>query len=169
VTERAAPDGPGAPDLGWTHIALAVRDVDASAAFYARYAGLRTVHRRDEPDGDPVVWLSDLTRPFVLVLLEAPVTHVLGGWAHLGVAVESRAEVDRRVADARAAGVVVDGPHDAGPPVGYWAILADPDGHHLELAFGQEVAAVVAAATRTTTPGGRAPGGDTPPGTLPPR
>jgi len=169
VTERSAPDGTGAPDLGWTHIALAVRDVDASADFYARYAGLRLVHRRDEPDGDPVVWLSDLSRPFVLVLLEAPVTHVLGGWAHLGVAVESRAEVDRRVADARAAGVVVDGPHDSGPPVGYWAILADPDGHHLEVAFGQEVAATVAAATRSATPDGRAAGGDAPPGTLPPR
>jgi catechol 2,3-dioxygenase-like lactoylglutathione lyase family enzyme len=169
VTERSAPDGTGAPDLGWTHIALAVRNVDASADFYAHYAGLRLVHRRDEPDGDPVVWLSDLTRPFVLVLLEAPVSHVLGGWAHLGVAVESRAEVDRRVADARAAGVVVDGPHDSGPPVGYWAILADPDGHHLEVAFGQEVAATVAAATRSATPDGRAAGGDAPPGTLPPR
>ena len=55
----------------------------------------------------------------------------------------SRDEVDRRVAEARAEGIAVDGPHDSGPPVGYWAILPDPDGHHLELAFGQEVGRTV--------------------------
>ena len=138
-----------AADLGFTHVALPVADVDATAAFYARYAGMEVVHRRAE---DPetgaraVVWLSDLTRPFVVVCIETAVTHRLGGWSHLGVAVASRAEVDRRVADARAAGVAVDGPYDSGPPVGYWAILPDPDGHHLELAFGQEVAATVSAA-----------------------
>ncbi|MBM3659179.1 MAG: VOC family protein [Actinobacteria bacterium] len=136
-------------DLGLTHVALPVADVDATAAFYARYGGMQVVHRRAE---DPstgagaVVWLSDLTRPFVVVCIETAVTHTLGGWSHLGVAVESRAEVDRRVAEARAAGIAVDGPHDSGPPVGYWAILPDPDGHHLELAFGQEVGAAVAAA-----------------------
>lgn len=138
-----------AADLGLTHVALPVHDVDTSAAFYARYAGMQVVHRRVDGTGAVgVVWLSDLTRPFVVVLIETAVTHTLGGWAHLGVAVESRAEVDRRVAEARAAGVVVDGPFDDGPPVGYWAILADPDGHHLELAFGQEVDATVAAADR---------------------
>ena len=164
---------PAVPDLGWTHVALAVRDVDASAEFYARYAGMQVVHRRADPD--PVVWLSDLTRPFVLVLLGTAVTHVLGGWAHLGVAVASRAEVDRRVAAARAAGVVVDGPHDTGPPVGYWAILADPDGHHLEVAFGQAVAAAVAAASGPAASGpvpasaDPAPGRPGPAGTLPPR
>ncbi len=92
------------------------------------------------------MWLSDRTRPFVIVLIEVErVEAPLTGWNHLGVGCESRAEVDRRVADARAAGIAVDGPHDSGPPVGYWAILPDPDGHHLELAFGQEVDATVAA------------------------
>lgn len=138
-----------AADLGLTHVALPVADVDATAAFYARYAGMQVVHRRHE---DPetgaraVVWLSDLTRAFVVVCIETTVTHTLGGWSHLGVAVASREEVDRRVADARAAGIAVDGPYDSGPPVGYWAILPDPDGHHLELAFGQQVAVTVATA-----------------------
>lgn len=140
-----------AADLGLTHVALPVHDVDTSAAFYERFAGMRVVHRRVDGSDEGsvgVVWLSDLTRPFVVVLIETPVTHVLGGWAHLGVAVASREEVDRRVAEARAAGITVDGPFDDGPPVGYWAILPDPDGHHLELAFGQQVDATVAAAER---------------------
>jgi catechol 2,3-dioxygenase-like lactoylglutathione lyase family enzyme len=132
-----------AADLGLTHVALPVRDVDASAAFYARFADMEVVHRRVD-HGVGVIWLSDLTRPFVIVLLQTDVTHVLGGWAHLGVAVASRDEVDRRVADAHEQGFTVSGPYDEGPPVGYWAIVADPDGHHLELAYGQEVGVVVA-------------------------
>ena len=132
-----------AADLGLTHVALPVRDVDASAAFYARFADMEVVHRRVD-HGVGVIWISDLTRPFVIVLLQTDVTHVLGGWAHLGVAVESRDEVDRRVADALEQGCTVSGPYDEGPPVGYWAIIADPDGHHLELAYGQEVGVTVA-------------------------
>jgi catechol 2,3-dioxygenase-like lactoylglutathione lyase family enzyme len=126
-------------------VALPASDVDASAAFYARFADMEVVHRRvDESNGIAVVWLSDLTRPFVIVLIQTEVTHVLGGWAHLGVACASRAEVDARCAAAAAEGFAVSGPFDAGPPVGYWAIVADPDGHHLELAFGQEVGVTVA-------------------------
>jgi catechol 2,3-dioxygenase-like lactoylglutathione lyase family enzyme len=147
-------------DRGLTHIALPARDLDASIDFYARYADLRVVHRRTD-GGAGVVWLSDLTRPFVVVLITTEVTHSLGGWAHLGVACASRAEVDRRCRAAHEAGIVVDGPHDDGPPVGYWAILPDPDGHHLELAFGQDVevaveVAVEAAAERAVE---RAPTG----------
>lgn len=141
-----------APDLGLTHVALPVTDVDASAAFYHRYGGLQVVHRRDgerrddDSEAGAVVWLSDLTRPFVVVLIETTVTHVLGGWSHLGVACASRDEVDARCAAARHAGLAVQGPHDDGPPVGYWAIIPDPDGHHLEVAHGQRVDAAVAAA-----------------------
>ena len=131
-------------DLGLTHVALNSSNLEASAAFWERYARMQIVHRRDG-----VLWLSDKTRPFVIVLLQTDVTHVLGGWAHLGVAVESRDEVDRRVADARDLGHTVSGPYDEGPPVGYWAIIADPDGHHLELAYGQEVGVTVAEHRRT--------------------
>ena len=35
-----------AADLGLTHVALPVRDVDASAVFYARFADMEVVHRR---------------------------------------------------------------------------------------------------------------------------
>jgi catechol 2,3-dioxygenase-like lactoylglutathione lyase family enzyme len=145
-------------DLGLTHVALPVTDVDASAAFYARYADMQVVHRRVDgagADAVGVVWLSDLTREFVVVLIQTEVTHVLGGWAHLGVACASREDVDARCADARGAGLVVDGPFDDGPPVGYWAILADPDGHHLELAHGQDVGSAVDRARRGSAAPGR--------------
>ncbi|MEN9232414.1 MAG: hypothetical protein Q6L68_16065 [Thermostichus sp. DG02_5_bins_236] len=34
-------------------------------------------------------------------------------------------------------------PRDLGSPIGYIAHLADPDGHDLELSYGQEVAYTV--------------------------
>jgi catechol 2,3-dioxygenase-like lactoylglutathione lyase family enzyme len=99
------------------------------------------------------VWLSDLTRPFVLVLIEAdPLSPPLGGSNHLGVGVDSRAEVDRLVALAAADGRPVLGPNDHGAPVGYWAVVVDPDGHNLELSHGQEVGLTVGARLEAVTP-----------------
>jgi hypothetical protein len=37
-------------------------------------------------------------------------------------------------------------------PVGYWALLRDPDGHALELSYGQEVGLTVARHLTTNRP-----------------
>jgi hypothetical protein len=96
---------------------------------------MNVVHRRDG-----VVWLSDGTRAFVIVLIETErVRAELRPFAHLGVACESHAEVDRLSEIARREEKLLGGPTESGPPVGYWAFLRDPDGHTLELSFGQEV------------------------------
>ncbi len=137
------PDKARRPDVGLSHVALLVRDVDTSIAFYARYAGLEVVHRRSS-HGRQVAWLSDLARPFALVLLGTD--HVEGrleGFAHLGVGCASRGEVDRLSAQARADGLLIWGPEDSGQPVGYSALLRDPDGHNLEISFGQQVGSAV--------------------------
>jgi catechol 2,3-dioxygenase-like lactoylglutathione lyase family enzyme len=132
-------------DIGLTHIALPVTKVDKSVAFYAKYAQMQIVHRRkDESPGSDVVWLSDRTRPFVIVLIGTEkVENALLPLAHLGVGCESRAEVDRLCAEARSEGALKLGPHDSGYPVGYWAFISDPDGHTLEISYGQEVALTV--------------------------
>jgi catechol 2,3-dioxygenase-like lactoylglutathione lyase family enzyme len=143
--ETAAP-----VDLGFTHVALSVTDVAVSVDFLRRYAGMEIVHDRSDPEsGHRVVWVSDGTRPFVVVLIQqGAVSHVLGGAAHLGIGCESRAEVDRRCDDARGEGRTVLGPFDSGYPVGYWAIIIGPDGHNLELSHGQEVGLTVERAGR---------------------
>jgi len=131
-------------DVGLTHVALPARDLDASIAFYAKYARMQVVHRRSEPGGFPVVWLSDRTRPFVIVLIEqSEIAHALGPLSHLGVGCASREEVDRLCDEARREGALRRGPVESPYPVGYWAFLADPDGHTLEISHGQEVGLTV--------------------------
>lgn len=128
------------PDLGLSHVALTVLDIDRSAAFYARFAGFEVIHRRGT-HGKRVVWLSDMRRPFAVVLVESGETRGrLEGIAHLGIGCSSREEVDDLCALARREGCLERAPKDGGHPVGYWALLRDPDGHNLELSHGQEVA-----------------------------
>lgn len=137
-------------DLGLTHVALETADVGRSVAFYRRYAGMHVVHHRTDDHGGEVAWISDRTRPFVIVLVKVErVSATLAPWAHLGVACRDRDEVDRLCREAADEGVLIGGPEDAGPPVGYWAFLRDPDGHTLELSFGQEVGLTVDEAPST--------------------
>jgi catechol 2,3-dioxygenase-like lactoylglutathione lyase family enzyme len=134
-------------DVGLTHIALPVKNLERSLAFYSKYGRMGVVHRRkDSSTGTEVVWISDRTRPFVVVLIEVDkVDSVLLPLAHLGIGCESRDEVNRLCQQARDEGILIEGPLDAGYPVGYFALLSDPDGHTLELAYGQEVGLAVGA------------------------
>ena len=130
-------------DVGFTHVALVVRDLDKSVYFYLRYASLSVIHSRepDVPDARKVAWLSDRTRPFALVLVQADnVTDTpLGRFGHLGVACACRHEIDLKTEIARAEGVLRKEPEDLGDPVGYFVFFADPDGNTLELSSGQRV------------------------------
>ena len=107
-------------DIGLTHIAFAVRDVEASIAFYEHYLGMQVVHERPSENGrGRIVWMSDLTRPFVVVLApSATPDPPLGPFGHLGVGLPSRADVDRLASEAAAEGRLRMGPTDSGPPVG---------------------------------------------------
>lgn len=136
---KAARAGDRMSDIGLTHVALPVGDLDESIAFYAEYASMQVVHRRAG-----VVWLSDKTRPFVIVLMETgDVPHPLRSPAHLGVGCASRTEIDRLSERAREQDRLLEGPNDYGPPVGYWVFIGDPDGHVLELSYGQDVGLTV--------------------------
>ena len=56
--------------------------------------------------------------------------------------------VDERCALARREGRLRLGPNDSGYPVGYWGLIADPDGHTLEISYGQEVGLATESASR---------------------
>jgi catechol 2,3-dioxygenase-like lactoylglutathione lyase family enzyme len=132
-------------DLGLTYIALPVTDLDRSIQFYSVYAQMKVIHRRiDTETGVAVVWLSDRTRPFVIVLIQtSSVQSVLSPLAHLGVGCQSREFIDALCDRAKQEGVLLQEPKDSGYPIGYWAFLRDPDGHTLELSYGQEIGLTV--------------------------
>lgn len=130
-------------DVGFTHVAFMVKDLDKSIDFYLRYTAMNVIHQRepDLPDARKVAWLSDRTRPFALVLVQAD-NHTdtpLGGFGHLGVACATREEIDQKTEMARTEGVLRREPEQLGDPVGYFVFFADPDGNTLELSYGQRV------------------------------
>jgi catechol 2,3-dioxygenase-like lactoylglutathione lyase family enzyme len=132
-------------DIGLTHITLPAAEVERSIKFYSTYAGMQVIHRRiDAETGVAVVWLCDRTRPFVLVLIQTDSVHpVLSPLAHLGVGCKSRESVDALCEKAQQEGVLIQAQKDSGYPIGYWAFLRDPDGHTLELSYGQEIGLTV--------------------------
>jgi len=135
-------------DIGFTHVAISVKDMKASVAFYARYADMFVLYERTDPSGVPVTWLTDARRACVLVLIElAETAAAMTGIAHLGIGCVSREEVDARCARAKEEGRAVRAPQDSGYPVGYWAFIADPDGNNLEVSYGQEIGMSLAGAT----------------------
>jgi catechol 2,3-dioxygenase-like lactoylglutathione lyase family enzyme len=90
-----------------------------------------------------VVWLAEReTDPeFVLVLFEVPGDPPPGPATlqHLGFAVASREEVEAAATAARADGILVIEPVYAGPVVGYFCIVRDPDGNQVEFSYGQPI------------------------------
>lgn len=125
-----------------THVALQVRDIEASIAFYARYCGMQVVHDRTD-HGVRVAWLGWGEDPprFVIVLLQKPYEqNVQPPTQHIGMSVDSRGEVDDIYKRGEADGLSnLWPPIDAGPIVGYYCGLPDPDGNRVEFSHGQRL------------------------------
>ena len=127
-----------------THIALQVKNMDRSIAFYQRYCTMKPVHQRlSDSDGKRVAWLGWGEDPpqFVIVLIEKNYEkNDQPPWQHIGMAVHRRDQVDEIFARAQKDGV--EGlwpPIDAGPIVGYYCGVPDPDGNVVEFSHGQRI------------------------------
>lgn len=125
-----------------THIALQVRNLQYSVDFYERYCGMRVVHQRYSNE-NTVAWLGWGEDPpkFVIVLIEENYDrNEQPDWQHIGMAVDSRDEVDAIHAKAVEAGLTnLWPPTDAGEIVGYYCGIPDPDGNMVEFSFGQRI------------------------------
>ena len=135
----------------WTHIALAVKDVDATVAWYEKFTQLRTLQRREDDDGKNA-WLADpdeKERAFVLVVGQffegkdpfAPQPHPpLGPFAHIGIELPTREAVDEVAALGKDDGCLALGPMQfPKEDVGYICFLKDPDGNTIEFSYDQGV------------------------------
>lgn len=134
-----------------THVALPVSNIELTRAWYEKYTPLVPVHERlAEPvTGEKpkeVLWLGhgDGT-PFVIVFIEMDEAQPqLTPTGHLGIEVESEAEVDRMAALAADDGCLHWEAIRHPPPVGYVCAATDPDGNVVEFSFGQGVYDAVA-------------------------
>ena len=139
-----------------THVALPVRDLDATLAFYAKYTTLELIHERtDAETGLRSVWLAnkgdrtEAAARFVIVLIQGKLPRNVVGDAieekygfltsisHLGISMNSRADVDRIAEMAARDGCLVLGPMYRNPVVGYICLVRDPDGNNLEFSVEQ--------------------------------
>lgn len=134
----------------WTHIALCVKDIDASIAWYERFTHLRLLQRAEDKDGKNA-WLWDASRPdspFVLVLGQffeghdpfAPAVHPpMGPFAHIGIELPTKEAVDEVAGRARAEGCLGLGPVQLPKQIGYVCFIKDPDGNTIEFSYDQGV------------------------------
>jgi len=145
----------GPPASLLTHIALPVRNLDATLAFYERYTTLVNIHERIDPQtGLRSVWLAnqrDVTADaarFVIVLICGKLPTAVTGdikeeygflrsISHLGISLESRDDVDRVAAMAKEEGCLLLGPMYRNEVVGYICIVTDPDGNNVEFSVEQ--------------------------------
>jgi catechol 2,3-dioxygenase-like lactoylglutathione lyase family enzyme len=123
-----------------THIALHVRELARSVAFYREFCGLEPVRNRGE-GGDAVVWLAEpgREREFIFVLIAGGPgrTSADGDFSHFGFALDTREQVDAIAARAQSAGCLLWPPREEPYPVGYYCGVRDPDGNSIEFSFGQ--------------------------------
>jgi catechol 2,3-dioxygenase-like lactoylglutathione lyase family enzyme len=138
------------PKARWTHIALRVKDIDETIAFYTSMTPLEVLDKRSDEFGHGA-WLghSDSPdKPFILVLAQFfPATdpfkdapqEVLAPFAHLGIELTSREELDEVAARATEAGCLAMPPTEMPPPIGYICMVRDPDGNMIEFSYDQGV------------------------------
>ncbi len=141
-----------------THIALPVRDLEATLTFYAKYTTLAKIHERHDDETDlRTAWLAnerdvttDGSARFVIVLICGKLPTKITGdikeeygflrsIAHLGISLNTRDEVDHIAAMAKEDGCLLLGPMYRNEVVGYICVVTDPDGNNVEFSVEQDL------------------------------
>jgi catechol 2,3-dioxygenase-like lactoylglutathione lyase family enzyme len=145
-----------------THIALPVRDLEATLAWYRKYTTLEVIHEREDPETKlRTAWLANpgdrtdsggdigvQAAKFVIVLIAGKLpTNITGdikeeygfltSISHLGLSLDSREDVDRVAAMAKEDGCLLLGPMYRNVVVGYICVVKDPDGNNVEFSVEQ--------------------------------
>jgi lactoylglutathione lyase len=141
-----------------THVALPCSDLDRTLEFYTSITPLVVVARNEDENGRGA-WLSNDKQskdPFVLVLSEfnpevaerfgqtpgEPVP-ILQPFAHIGIEMPRREDIDAIADKARAMGHLHWEPRQMPEHIGYICAIKDPDGNVVEFSHNQKVFATV--------------------------
>lgn len=142
------------PEPRWTHIALRVTDIDATIAWFEEFTPLKLIDKRQDDAGFGA-WLGmpgKTNNPFLLVLAQfledkdpfaASPLAKLAPFAHLGIEMPQRDDIDAIAAKATEAGCLAMPPTMMPPPIGYITMLTDPDGNMIEFSWDQGVYATL--------------------------
>jgi catechol 2,3-dioxygenase-like lactoylglutathione lyase family enzyme len=138
----------------WTHVALPVSDLDRSIDFYTELTPLVVVARNTDENGRGA-WLSNekqVEDPFVLVIAEfipdvarrfgqepGQPHATLAPFAHIGIELPSKQDVDDMADRARSMGVLTWEPQWMAEHIGYICAVRDPDGNVIEFSYNQKV------------------------------
>jgi catechol 2,3-dioxygenase-like lactoylglutathione lyase family enzyme len=138
----------------WTHVAVPSTNLDRSVEFYTSITPLVLIAQNKDDSGQSA-WLSNegqVETPFVLVLaqLAGPVGaqfgieegkphRTLGPFAHIGIELPNREDVDAVAEKARAMGCLHWEPRDMAAHIGYICAVTDPDGNVIEFSHNQKV------------------------------
>ncbi len=162
ASDSLASEGSDAPNFSlhpteprWTHIALRVKDIHATIAWYEEFTPLRLIDKREDDDGFGA-WLGmpgETNNPFILVVAQffpdkdpfgdAPLA-TLAPFAHFGIEMPNRGDIDAMAEKARAADCLGMPPTKMPAPIGYITMLRDPDGNTVEFSWDQGVYATLA-------------------------
>lgn len=138
----------------WTHVALPVTNLDRAIEFYTTVTPLVVVARNEDENGRGA-WLSNdkqVEDPFVLVIAEfasdvagrfgidnAQLHPTLSPFAHIGIELPNREDVDAAADRARSMGALHWEPRDMAAHIGYICAARDPDGNVIEFSHNQKV------------------------------
>jgi lactoylglutathione lyase len=142
----------------WTHVALPVSDLDKTIEFYTSLTPLVVVAENEDENGRGA-WLSNekqVEDPFVLVLAEflpevaqrfgqepGKPHPTLAPFAHIGIEMPTKEDVDAIAEKARELGVLEWEPTWMAEHIGYICSAKDPDGNVVEFSYKQKVFSTV--------------------------
>jgi catechol 2,3-dioxygenase-like lactoylglutathione lyase family enzyme len=138
----------------WTHVALPVSNLDRAIDFYTELTPLVVVARNEDETGRGA-WLSNekqVEDPFVLVIAEfvpdmarqfgqtpGEPHMTLGPFAHIGIEMPNKEDVDAIAERAREMGCLMWEPRQMPKHIGYICAAKDPDGNVIEFSWNQQV------------------------------
>ena len=122
----------------WHHILFKVKDADLSIRFYSEFLGMGAVKDQRDGDGKRWVWMRFSENPYapLFVFVEephgktTPAAHPLFGFR-----LTDLKPVEEMSAKAKAENCLVEAAGYGGHIKGYFCVVSDPDGNHLEFSY----------------------------------